>query len=465
MSLLNKIFAAFIVMAGLAVVGGVAGWRTVERIDDTMNRIVEYELTAESKMNSMDGVFQALTVAQRTLLNTSLPPGQRDEQHKVIQDRVEELNRVSDEVSALLEQGVGKVAGWETVRSEWKAFQEVWRKYAKSTAEGVEKLRTWEGTTILNPDVLLRDIMRYRGDHYQLASRLGLMISEGHDSGPDISPADNLCNFGRWRERFESGEEVFSRNPQLRRAMEVMTEPHREFHKSAADVQALLRQSGEKNAARIAQRYKEHLAAAAKVIETFDMIADEAERARRLYAEAESFTMGVLRSDRDAALVSLENLLAHSMHNLDENLHASLVAGEAGAATMRIVAGTAFLLGLLTLVYLFWTIRRQLTRPLARVIASLSSDADGVAGEAHSVAASSESLSQGAGSQSAALEETSAALEEISSVARKIWTTPDRRTRTCRKTRTKYAGLPSRSTKCLGPWMRCGIRLRKSAAF
>ena len=406
-------------MIAIAIVAALVGWQTVGRIDGTMNRIIDYEMVAEGRLNDLDATFQTITVAQRTLLNTSLPPETRIDQHEDIVREAKSLDRLSTEVTDLLKRGADQVAGWDSIRGKWEALRPALLAWNKATADGVAKLHLWEETTILSPDALLKNIMQYRGDHFQLTARLGEMISKRSDSGAEINPADNLCAFGKWRQRFDNGEEVFSRNPNLRKAMDIMTGPHREFHQSAADVQKLVRGGFAKNQEAIATRFAQHLDAARSVIDTFGMITEEAERSRQLYTDAETFTMGDLRQARAAALGQLSALMADNLKNMDNNFQIAQQNGRRGVATMQTLAIAALALGVLIIAYLYLTMRSQLTRPLTRVIASLDSDANEVAAEASGVASSSASLSDGSSSQSAALEETSAAIEEITSMARR----------------------------------------------
>ncbi|MCD8350553.1 MAG: methyl-accepting chemotaxis protein [Planctomycetaceae bacterium] len=419
MSLINKIYAAFIVMVAIAVFAGVMGWRTVSQVDDALGRIVQYEITADDHLADLGQNLQAITVVQRTLLNNSLAMDVREDQVRVLHEQKAETARISRALDTVLSEGVREVDGWSEIQSRWQAIAPALQEWNQGVDTGISKIAAYEATTILNPDQLLASIQQYRGDHFQLVGRLGEMITAGESIGADISPADNLCAFGKWRERFDSGQELFSRNPNLRKAMDAMVEPHREFHRSAADVQRLIREGHEDNAEAIGQRYLEHIAAARDVINTFQQILDEVDRSRALFREAEDFIMGPMRELRASTLASVGSLVEANKHNMDLNVRSAVTQGSAGVRTMQALATAALAIGVLVMVVLYFTVRRQLTAPLTRVIASLSSDANEVAMEADGVATSSASLSEGSSSQASSLEETSAAIEEITSMARK----------------------------------------------
>ncbi len=417
MNLIVKIFAAFTAVVALAVATGVMGWRTVTDIDGTLNRIVDYELVVEKNITSLATNLETTTVNQRTLLNNSLPPETREDQKSRIAQRQADLTRLLSETADILARGESVVSGWAQVRAKWNEIQPIFAEWEKAAADGLNKLIAWEETTILTPDALLRDTMQYRGDHFQLAARLGMMIAEDAVSGAEVGSADDVCGFGRWRKRFEAGEEAFSKNPALVKAMEIMTQPHRDFHQSAADVYTLIKEGADDET--ITKRYREHLAAAQQVVDTFSMIAGEAERARSLFADAETYTMGGLNESRTKAGEAVEELLALNASTMDHNLEVAVEDGEEGVRLMQTAALVALGLGIVVMILLYLSIRKRLTGPLTQVIAQLSEDAGDVSHEAEGVADSSHSLSEGASSQSAALEETSAALEQITSMARK----------------------------------------------
>ncbi len=419
MSLITKIFVAFAVVVAIAVACGLVGWRGIERINETQARVIEFEVVAAGDLRMAETAIQGMSVAQRTLLNSSLGMDERQSQLAVLQQQKDALAALGNELGDLFRRGGSVVNGWQNLNAEWNQVRNQLTAWNTIVDDGVAKLKAWEDTTILNPDGLLRDLNQYRGDHFQLATRLGEMITREEVTGAEVGSADNVCAFGRWRTRFEQGQEVFSRNDNIRRALEIMTQPHREFHQSAHDVYALIEDGYEKNEAAITTRFIEHLAAAREVVATFQMIIEEVDRARQLYAAADGFIMGETRDARAATMAALDHFTEETMKNMDANILAAATAGRNGVRTMQGLATFALILGLVVSIVLYITIRRQLTGPLTRVIAALSSDANQVAGMAGDVATSSSSLSQGSANQSASLEETSAALEEITSMARK----------------------------------------------
>ena len=67
----------------------------------------------------------------------------------------------------------------------------------------------------------------------------------------------------------------------------------------------------------------------------------------------------------------------------------------------------------------YWVVRYQVTRPLARISAAISAESDGLKSLSGQVAQSSASLAEGASEQAASLEQTGASLEEMSSMTKR----------------------------------------------
>ncbi len=419
MSFIGKIYVSFLFLIAIAVILGIIGWASVSNLNTAMDKTVEYTFSAESHFAVLRRLPETINSAQRTLLIGSISDAERAQQHQNFQNASAEMRSEMANIDALLRDGQTVIQGWDKVSTEWEKTRDLLNAWSSGSEEAEVKIKSWEMTTILNPDSLLRDIQTFRGDHYSLATRLGTMISAKENSGDDITASDTACAFGKWRQRFEQGELSFSKNANMMKAVDLMTLPHRNFHQTAHDLQALIKTGFQKNADAIAEMYKHHLAAAAKVIDTFRLMRDEAERARVLFQDAETLSVATLRDLRDKAVSEL---------NLVSNLNSEVARGTskeamddgaAGVARMSALSVGTVIVGLVFIIFLSWTIKRQLTAPLAKTIRSLTENANTVSDAAVAFRDASVALAEGSQNQSAALEETSAAMEEITSMARK----------------------------------------------
>ncbi|MCD8349211.1 MAG: methyl-accepting chemotaxis protein [Planctomycetaceae bacterium] len=419
MSLVNKIFAAFILMAFIAIGSGVMGWSTVKRIDNTVMRIVEFELIAEARLAELKQEVQDLTVAQRTLLNTELDSTARDIQHADLAQGKANIQATVDAIDAMFRDGTAKVSGWDRVGTQWNTVRAIITNCMGAVDENEAKLRDYRSSTILDPDALLVECERFRGDHFQMVGLLGEMLAKEVPIGPDLSANPDECAFGQWRKRLLSGGEPYSGNAQLRRAVEAMEAPHKEFHQSAAHVQALIKEGYENHPDVVDDRFVDHVTAAREVFSSFALIIEEVERARGLYRVAADHTMGPMLDLRDRTFAAVNDLVEANKHNLSANTAAASAEGDAGVRRMQLLSLAAMGIALLVMGGLYLTVRRELSGPLTEVINSLASDAAELTHEANTVASSSSALSEGSNSQMESLESTSAAIEEITAMTRR----------------------------------------------
>lgn len=419
MNLTTKIYISFIIMMVIGVVAGLLGWFNTQELQMSLQRTIRYDFVAENTLAEVRRLQAAINGNQSTLLISSLTPEERDLQHNAYAANRSDMQNHIREMNTLLQNGRTAVPGWDRIADEWTAAAGFLTKWLAGTDSADQMLYDWEKTTILNPDSLLRDVQTYRGDHYSLAARLGGMIAEEKSSGPDITASDTACGFGQWRVAFDKGEVLFSKNPNLLDAMRTMTQPHRDFHQTAHDLHELIKADFDENREAIAAKYKEHLAAASQVVNTFALMRDEAENARQLFGAAEDMCLDTLAELRNTSAEQLALVSQTNSTLSDQNATQAVRAGEAGVRFMRILVIAALALGVILIVYISFTIKRQLTRPLSTVIGMLANDADVVAREAVSFAETSAKLSDGSQSQSAALEQTSAAIEEITSMTRR----------------------------------------------
>ncbi len=419
MSLIKKIFLAFGLLVVIAVATGAFGLRTVSGMNNTLNVLVDYEMSANSLARELDTALQSITVAQRSLLNSALTDADRTEQHALVAAERAHIADLASRTTALLRRGASVVEGWNDMGRQWAEVDRELQQFLASSDTGEAMVREWEATTIINPDSLLRSIQGYRGDHYALATRMGDMVFTGRASGPEVSDADDLCAFGRWRVNFDAGKEAFSANPAIKKAMQSMTEPHRDFHRTAHEIYAYLSQNNAAGRSLAAESYRAHLRAAEQVIGTFQQITDEAERARLINNNANTFVMGDLRSLRSAVREHLGVFASANALHMEKAIGSAIADGGSGVVRMEALALGGLVLGLAIMILLYRSIRVRLTRPLGAVIAGLVTDAGEVATEARGVSTAAEALSGGSSRQAASLEETSAAIEEITSMARR----------------------------------------------
>ncbi len=419
MSFASKLLFAFFLMMAIGAGVGVIGWLAVEMLNKKLTETIDYELVVANDFGAINKSFEAINSAQRTLLNTDLPMAGRKTQYDEYQANAKDLRDSVRDLDRLLAKGEQRIDGWDKITPLWKKSEGLIQKWDKANEELLKLHKTWEDTTILKPDDVLKSLFQFRGDHYALAARLGGMVASGQLSGPEISADDTRCNFGKWRANFTSGRLTYSSNPRFRKAMEIMTGPHREFHQAAHDLQALLAGDPEKNPAAILAAFRKVQQAAEAVISTFDMMVAEADHARAIYEEISHKAMVDQLALQQEVSKSIDEVVAMNRENCQENTTWAIADGFKAARNVKAMIAAVVILGIILLIALQFTVRRGVIQPLERAVGNLLGTANQVVKAADEFTRNSSTLSEGAQNQASSLEEISAALEEISSMTRK----------------------------------------------
>ncbi len=420
MGLGSKIFLAFVIMIALSIGISYVGWKSASNLGDSLSDNVNLVLPAKDALENLMQNSESIRSAQRAMLIPTLTMPVREQNHKIFADRIAAISESLKATNNLFETHKDDIAGWDKLDAMSRQVMPLGTKWAGDNVRLFELFREMEATTILNPDVLLRDLQRYRGDHYQLLARLGGMLANNEDDGgPDITGADNLCAFGKWRVSFDDGSAFYSRNPEMRKAMDIMTEPHRNFHRTAHEVQRLLRDNPDVNRQVALAAFLECFADAAKVVQTFDIMVAEAEKARKIYNDANELATAVIMPQSNDLMAKLQELVNYNDANSREISKASIAESDSALRTMLVLGGVSLGIGFFLAAFLLYTIRHSLTGPINRIIDSLSEDAASLTSMAERFCDTSKALSDGAQNQAAALEESSSALEQLASMTRK----------------------------------------------
>ena len=127
-----------------------------------------------------------------------------------------------------------------------------------------------------------------------------------------------------------------------------------------------------------------------------------------------AFAPGKLRDDFSAARTDINELA-----DLNEKLAKEKeMQTESEAKTAKIIALVCMIGGSVLAVFLGFFLSLSITRPVNRVVSSLSEAAEQVSSASSQVSSASQSLAEGSSEQAASIEETSSSLEEMSSMTK-----------------------------------------------
>lgn len=423
MSLNTRIYFSFAAMILIAILLGYTGWSNLASTASSLKNLIEGDLPATQLIATIMQNMESMRGPQRSLLDNNLEPAMREKQHGYIETTENNLKTAIAELETLL----AKESKSSEHKDEWSVLQSEWQRetrpsYNAWTINNGDLLglyREWEKTYILDPEQLLKDLQRFRADHYSLSARLGQMIVAGQASTAPVLPDDDRCAFGQWRKGFDNKTLYFSNNPEMQRAMQTMIDPHKIFHKTAAEVWEKIKADPKGNIEAIKNAYLQNYQAAEQVIGNFAIMVSEVEKARDIYYQAEALSFGKLYQSQVTALDNMTKFSTHNQNITTNNATQAIMQSNSSTQFVKNLTLAALIIGLFMALFVRRTIRTKLTDPLLDVIENLSVQSDSLAHTAENFSQSSTELSQGAADQASSLEETSSTLEEMASMTRK----------------------------------------------
>jgi methyl-accepting chemotaxis protein len=262
--------------------------------------------------------------------------------------------------------------------------------------------REFDQLGIHNPVLLLAQLQQFRGDHLQVESRVSnlLMNNQSFEGGDN----HNLCNFGRWLGTFQSS------NPDIRRIINAMREPHQRFHESLPNIRQAISSNRKQEAQNIFNVVMQP--AAQETFQYFDQLIQLSQQAVDLRNRATLLTMGESRSITEQLFIHMDNIV-----RICSQVAAAEVQNAHSAASFASVLSIigmilGFALALILGTYLAITISKS----LENIIAGLTEGAEQVSSASGQVSSASQQLAEGANEQASSLEEISSTLEEMASM-------------------------------------------------
>jgi len=427
MSIRLKISLAFLAMSLLAFFASASQWRSIASIDAALQEVHLLHLPLGQGILDLQSRLERIRGQMRSLALPGLSSAERKFQvslHTEADAKVFALVGTIDGILSNSRQQGFPVTETEAAWSNGKDRILAWK---EADAGLWELFGAWEQTGVLDPDALLGDLQRFRGDHYALASRLGTMLAAGRASGPEISGAADSCGFGKWQAKFNEAVSALSRgaetpgfeyagNAAFVSMMEEIGSLHASFHANAQKTYAALLAGDSVGASRV---YPAMASDADRVIAGFDAFINEAHKARELIREACTRMLGGVLEKQNAALEVLSEIAAMSLADSDSTAEAAVAAGTSAIRLAQLMTTAIILLGVALATFLSISIQRGLIRPLSEIIQGLENEVKDMVESSNSLAQESNILSDGAGAQATNLEQTSSALEQMAAMTRK----------------------------------------------
>ncbi len=391
-----KLIAGFVMVALITLGVGFSGWFGVTGLSGHIHEIADVRLPSVANLIVIEKSMESLRVAIRTLLNPDLKAEDRARQFSNIETARREYRAAWDIYEPLPQT--------PEEAELWKQFTQAVDAWAKENNEFLRLAKELEATGVTNPKDLLKDLERYRADHYKLMSETQDLIAAGtpFEGGDDA----NSCAFGKWLVT------ASIKNPKIQEALERTSSMHNRFHSGVSQIKSLMAK-GEQDSSLITFSSDVH-PMAGQVFAQFQIVSDEARRAEAIYDQMNRQAMGPCVEKQRFALGLLSKVV-----KINKDLAAeSAKAAEGMAGWAKIIALAGALAGFGIALSFGILLSFSISRSLRHIITGLAEGAEQVASAAGQVSAASQSLAAGSSQQAAGIEETSSSLEEMSSMTR-----------------------------------------------
>lgn len=409
--ILRRIFISFALLAMTGLIIALFGWASVRNANQTLEDIIMEDIPAVEALSTISQRVMAVQSGLNYLLNPRLPLDERREWHKAHDVHKNVLAKSLEEFDRFMK--ANEKSGDkdpDPVNAAWRSLSENITQWLQLNDELFAKFTQWEETSILDSSELNRSLEKYRGDHFFLVRRLSEMVLNRSISGPEIDSDDTRCAFGRWRQHFQTGDDLLSHNRRFQEAMKLMTEPHKNFHAAASDIFQMVKAGAPEFGIR--ERFADLNNNADRVVGTFNMMIEETDKAQAIYQDILETNETRLRPLRIAVEDNMGALM-DAKNAYDQKVNeATISSGRRGLLMMQTFAA----LGLVLSITLSLAVVRNIKSILGRIIGGLNTGAAELSGMSGRMSETSAELSNGAGTQSASLEECSAAIEKLSSL-------------------------------------------------
>lgn len=392
----RKLITAFMTLAVIVVMLGSLGYYGMRQSEQSIEEVGVVRLPSVQSILQMELHMEGISGAMRTLLNADNPP-------EIRQYYYDQINK-SRAAYARARRVYEPLPQREDEAIEWQAFTRVIDQWVALNNQLLAQHQELDEIDILNPDELLSQLQRFRGDHYALEVQVAnmLLLGEGFAGGEDAT----ACNFGRWLRGFSTS------NQEIRLALRDIVDSHRAFHQAVATIRDH-HQAGRADQAH--QAFANDMQPAARdVFAGFERLISLANRAEILQEEIADRTMGEARGLQEQVMGHLSKIVAINQEIADTEVRAAT----AQATFLKSFNLIALVIGTILAVFLGLIISRSISSALRRIIDNLNAGAEQVTSASGQVSQSSQSMAEGASEQAASLEETSASLEQMAASTR-----------------------------------------------
>lgn len=389
----KRLSMAFGAMIVIVAVLGITSYVGVNQLSDTVEGIGQQYMPAVANAIRMELQLTEMNAAQRTLLTPGNDLATRQRQY----DRIETANQAfarARDMYEPLNRTAEEDRHWSTVVGRLNDLNRI-------NQEVISLNREIDQAGIADPQELVAQLQRFRGDHFNVELSVSDMLLNGNTfSGGDDHTA---CNFGRWLASFSST------NADVNRMINELRQPHEVFHASVQEIRSLVN-AGNATQAR-AVFTSQMQPAARQTFQGFDRLIAIAGEADQRFDRMTTLAMNDARILHDEVMDNLVAIVRIQQARSDN----AASDGISLASTLGTTSLFILIAGIVIASLMAFFITKSINKVLNEIVAGLNSGAEQVTAASGQLSSTSQELSEGASEQAASLEETSSSMEEMSS--------------------------------------------------
>ncbi|WP_054650037.1 methyl-accepting chemotaxis protein [Salidesulfovibrio brasiliensis] len=430
----TKLIGGFLIAALITLVVGGVGFIELGNMGDHINTLGNSALPSVRNLQETEIGIRRLQTAMLTLSSPYLNKEQRSETFDILKSSREQYGKALNNYDAIPKD--------EAEAREHKQFMDSAKTAAALNSRVVELSEKIVESDILNPEKLAGTLQSFRGDHYELESKVAeLLIGDKAFEGGD-NP--ETCRFGKWIASY-SGT-----NPTILKLIEEIKAPHDRFHRAVGTIKKQYSYGNDIQAGYIFSN--QMIPAAEDVFSLFAQMQAEAENTRGLFDEMIALLLGEADEAMDVVFTELGELVSMNIEEADHDVAAAFD----NAAMGRTTAITGTIVGFVLAMVLGFILTRAITGPvnkgvqfaedmaggdftktldidqndeigvlaaslnamadkLRSVVQDVREATDNVSSGSEELSSMAQSLSQGATQQAASIEEVSSSMEQMAS--------------------------------------------------
>ncbi|QQE12107.1 methyl-accepting chemotaxis protein [Planctomycetota bacterium] len=351
----HKLMISFMGVAGLCTFIGGIGYYGLSKTTTSIKEINDTRLPSVVSLQQLEAGATLLSSELNSLMDTKMS----DQDRQAVYAKIPKIRQSITSAWEIYE----PLPQTPEESEMWKRFVPMWGEWRDANNQFVDIIKRFDVMDLGDPQVLREHMEQFRGDHYELGSKLYVMMRTGEDvhGGEDATQ----CSLGKWL------QDANMDNPQFARLIESIHPYHNAYHGAVTELKSAVKQGQKEHAEEI---YK-------------DQIIDNSQKLCGVLAKMRTMAMdgqGVVAEAKNQfetvnKAISKDTVgLLHEILELNTDV-AKQAAGDGTKAASRatMITAIAVMIGIVIAIALGIIIRRLLVRPIDAMVERLKDIAEG----------------------------------------------------------------------------------------